>query len=656
MASSTNFSELSAGSIKKMMDDDNVDPSILQIMGYKKVPGEGTPRYRLLLNDGETLYPLAILAIHLNYLIEEKQLEKFTIFKLNKYACTEVRPGTKILICLEIESLSPGSIVGNQISVNRSNVTNGFSQITPSINNMSNAEYSQIQRNANSNGRISYNNLPAVGQPAMNRVAENSSPSKCISTQTTLTVNNHHENSLVISSGPSNVVQNNRNVSLKYNTQTINQSVSVVPIISLTPYQNKWTLKARVIYKTSIVTYSNQRGEGKFFSFYLLDETAEIKAIAFNNQADLHDYLEIDKVYYITGANVKPSKENSLIKSDFELMVTDNTKIERANDGQNLPYLKFNFVPIPQIKTLTKDNYVDVIGVCCSVSNLRTIVSKVNNREVDKIDLLLIDMGEVPITLSLWGSDAKEFKRQNNPVIVVRNARVTDFNGISLSVSQASMFFVNPSITEVFQLRTWFDNLGDSFSVRPFPSNEWNSQSFKTFHDINCLEVEATDQPEYFMMKADVVMVNKEKAMYRSCPQEGCFKKVTETENNKFKCEKCNMEYDSSTWTLLLTLNLADFSDSHWTVAFRDTAEMMIGYPGEQLNRIREENEDKYLNVLSALHFQSFVFKLRSKVEVFNDTSRLKTTVLEANPVEPVAYTKKLVADIRRMERILNAE
>lgn len=660
MAQTTNFLELTTGSIKRMLNEENLDYAILQILGYKRVPGQDCSRYRLLLNDGETLYPFAVLLTQLNYLIEEKQLEKFTIFKLSKYLCTEVQAGKKIIMCLEIESLIPGSIVKDQISLHPSSAAQKPSLITPSTSNS--------QYNGNDMNISSRNILPTstshqssridIGQPGTTRITSNevsSSPLKCISTQTNLTINHHSKNSLVISSGnPNNNstnVPNNRNVFLKYNTQTINQAGVVIPIISLTPYQNKWTVKARVIYKMPIVTYNNQRGTGKLFSFYLLDETAEIKAIAFNNQADLYDYLEINKVYYISGASIKPSKQNSLVKNDFEIIMTDYTKIEPADDVGNIPSLKFNFTPIAQVKTLQKDSYVDVIGICCSVSNLRTIVSKVNDREVDKVDLLLIDMGEVPITLSLWGSDAKEFKHQNNPVIVVRNARVTDFNNISLSVSQASMFFVNPSITEVFQLRTWFDNLGASFDIKPFSRRE-----FKTFSDINSADIEDADRVEYFTTKASVVMVNKDKCMYRSCPSEACFKKVNDLESGLFKCDKCDREYDSFKWTLLLSLNLADFTDSQWTVAFRETAESMIGCSAEQLSLIKEENEDKFLDVLSALHFQSFVFKLRSKVEVFNETSRLKTTVLEASPVEPVSYTKKLITDIRRMEQILTCE
>ena len=46
---------------------------------------------------------------------------------------------------------------------------------------------------------------------------------------------------------------------------------NILPINALNSYQNRWTIKARVTAKSDIRRYSNARGEGKFFSFDLLD-------------------------------------------------------------------------------------------------------------------------------------------------------------------------------------------------------------------------------------------------------------------------------------------------------------------------------------------------------------------------------------------------
>ena len=75
---------------------------------------------------------------------------------------------------------------------------------------------------------------------------------------------------------------------------------AIYPIASLTPYQNKWTIKARVTNKSDIRRWSNSRGEGHLFSMDLLDESGEIRATAFKAECDkFYNMVEVDKVNQI---------------------------------------------------------------------------------------------------------------------------------------------------------------------------------------------------------------------------------------------------------------------------------------------------------------------------------------------------------------------
>ena len=71
----------------------------------------------------------------------------------------------------------------------------------------------------------------------------------------------------------------------------------VTPIASITPYQNKWTIKARVTSKGDVRTWNKSTGSGKLFSMDLMDESGAIRVTAFKEMCDkFYDYAEVGKV------------------------------------------------------------------------------------------------------------------------------------------------------------------------------------------------------------------------------------------------------------------------------------------------------------------------------------------------------------------------
>ncbi len=108
---------------------------------------------------------------------------------------------------------------------------------------------------------------------------------------------------------------------------------NIYPIEGLSPYQNSWTIKARVTQKSEIKTWSNPRGEGKLFNVTLMDDSGEIRATAFNLVVDdLYPKLEEGKVYYISKARVNLAKKKfSNINNDYELSLERNTEVEEVS-------------------------------------------------------------------------------------------------------------------------------------------------------------------------------------------------------------------------------------------------------------------------------------------------------------------------------------
>ena len=94
------------------------------------------------------------------------------------------------------------------------------------------------------------------------------------------------------------------------------------PIESLNPYQNRWTIKARITSKSDMKTWNNARGSGQLFKIELLDEKGgEIAGAFFKDAADkFFPALEVGQVYTFSNGRLKvANKQYSTCNSDYEI-------------------------------------------------------------------------------------------------------------------------------------------------------------------------------------------------------------------------------------------------------------------------------------------------------------------------------------------------
>ncbi|KAK9871429.1 hypothetical protein WA026_012805 [Henosepilachna vigintioctopunctata] len=592
---------LTEGCLETIMAGGDVSNPIIQILGMKKIQSGSSnkERFRLVVSDGKHTVSQAMLAAQNNEQIlhaGDNTVVRVVRFISSAFNNQNSGKEQRILLLLEVDIVAPGNVVGRQIG--------SPVQLTDSKKNESAAPKKVPQQYAPKPNE--------VASTGYNYSGENNAPSL--------------ENQMVH------------------------------PITSLSPYQNKWIIKARVTNKSAIRTWSNSRGEGKLFSMDLVDSSGEIRCTAFREQVDkYYDYVQVDKIYFISKCQLKAAnKKFSSLKNDYEMTTTSETIIQECqSDDTAIPTTCFNFVTIDKISNMEEGALVDICAICKNVSDVQVFQAKTTGRDLTKRDVALVDQSNTSINLTLWGNEALSFDGINNPVVVIKGAKIGEFGGgKSLSCLSSTLMKINPDIPESFRIRGWYDQVGCNENVvdisaksglSPF-SSPWLS-----FKEVKDKGLGNGDKADYYQTMATILLMRSENLTYKACPTESCNKKVIDLENGMFRCEKCNREYPNFKYRLLSSINMADWSGNTWVSTFTSEAETILGMTAQEVGEQIENNSEAAANIVERVNFKQFVFKCRAKMETYNDEARLKTIAVEVKPVHFKEYNNYLIGRIKQL-------
>ncbi|KAL4901967.1 hypothetical protein BDW74DRAFT_68957 [Aspergillus multicolor] len=579
-------SHVSVGALSAIFDGtkpQNSEP-IVQCVQVKPLPPQANnqERYRVVFSD-ITNYVQTMLAIQANHFVTEGLLRKGCFVRLKQFQANSVK-GKKILIILDLEVLK---------------------------------ELGEAEK---------------IGEPKPleNKLEEDEKPQP-----TTISSNGFYGAKAQI--GPSRVS------SRPQHARPIQGSApaTIYPIEAISPYAHKWTIKARCTSKSPIKTFHGRNGEGSLFSVNLLDDSGEIRATGFNEQCSaLYELFHEGDVYYISSpCRVQIAKKQfSNLNNDYELTFERETVVEKAEEQNDVPQVRFNFTTIGDLQAVEKDTTIDVIGVLKDVGETTQIVSKTTKKPYDKRELTLVDNTGFSVRLTVWGNTALNFGATPESVVAFKGVKVSDFGGKSLSLLSSGSVTVDPDIEEAHRLKGWYDAQGRDENFASHASSVGTMSStrrdqFKTIAQVREEQLGMSEEPAYFTLRATVVYIKQDNMCYPACLSEGCNKKVTELDPGQWRCERCDKTHPKAEYRYIMLINVSDHTGQLYLNCFDDVGRLLMGTSADQLMEL-QQNEDKAIgDIIQNANCRTWTFGCRAKIDHFGDQQRIRYQVSYAKPV-----------------------
>ena len=383
--------------------------------------------------------------------------------------------------------------------------------------------------------------------------------------------------------------------------------------------------------KSDMKTWHKPSGEGKLFSVNLLDESGEIRGTAFGDQADtLIETFQEGSVYYISSpCKVQLAKKQfSNLPNDYELVFERDTVVEKAMDHDGVPQVRYNFTSINDLQSVEKDATIDIIAVLKEVGNVDQIVSKTTQKPYDKRDLTLVDDSGYSVKFTVWGKSAVSFDANPESIIAAKGVKVSDFGGRSLSLLSSGSLTMDPDIQEAHKLKGWYDSQGRSENFASH-SNMTSAgaaggrqESLKTVAQVKDEQLGMSEEPAYFTVKATIVYIKQDNFSYPACSTEGCNKKVVESGDGTWRCEKCEANHPRPSHRYVMSINVNDHTGQLWLSCFDDTGRGVMGMSADQLMELKESDTAAMEKGFEEANMRTWTFRCRAKMDTFQDQAR----------------------------------
>ena len=431
----------------------------------------------------------------------------------------------------------------------------------------------------------------------------------------------------------------------------------------LTTFSRDFIIFIRVTKKSEIKTYetrNNSMGtgsQGKLFYFIVLDRDGnEMQCTCFNKAVDnFFDVIEEDQVYEIKGGYVKLNdKKYTKIKSDYKIVLDENSKITKKIDNGTI---KKNNMTIVKIKDIQNMNLYSIVDLCVVVLNVgEKMIKNTRNGSQPLKKIVVGDVSKYKIEISLWRVHS-DTNVKFGDILLINNVKIGEYKGRTLTSFDETCIKINPPKTNeyVHELEEfiqkndikgeWLD-LENTTEIKH--ENKEENENYTSVHIRDVLESldDYEDVSNLSKVTAIVTQIlHNEKNYYLGCSDRNCKRKLKfEEDTDEYVCPNCRKSTKTPTYYYTLSLRVKDASTEYWIDIFGKTAESIMKCTAEEYKDILESrNEEKLKEITHKVEFKVFNFWVKPKIQTYNTVSKKKLYAYRIEPYNEKSEAHKLV-------------
>jgi replication factor A1 len=213
---------------------------------------------------------------------------------------------------------------------------------------------------------------------------------------------------------------------------------------------------------------------------------------------------------------------------------------------------------------------------------------------------------------------------------------------------------VNPDFPVAERLKQWYITEGKNtacISLSRKISNMSRNHVRKTIAQIEDENLGRSDKPDFIIVRAVLSHVGADKFCYQACSLElngkRCYKKVTRNGDGTWYCDRCNQHIENCEYRYLLLCQIKDHTGTTHATAFQKAGEAIFGHTAQELFMIRnvEQDDERFTEIMQALIWREYLFKLKIDEQTYNGEQRVKCTIIG---VEKLEETNNLLKDVSR--------